>query len=260
MVTRLRDLGVHQKGTIHIEQVSTWLSAEGHAAEDATAGRDADAVVWAQVVGKAYDDSELSVTYLIFMTLATVLAAIAIVLDSQILIVGAMVLGPEFVPIAALGLAAVRRRPGLFKQAFGTLLIGFFVSVGITMAAAMAARGLGWVDAAEITAPRPGTAFIYTPDKWSFIVAIIAAAAGVLSLTSERVGGLSGVFISVTTVPAAANIAVGLAFGLPEEITGSSLQLALNVTGMVIAGWLTLAIQQWSWGRHSPLRRLRVRR
>jgi acyl-[acyl carrier protein]--UDP-N-acetylglucosamine O-acyltransferase len=59
----------------------------------------------------------------------------------------------------------------------------------------------------DITGPRPDTAFIYTPDRWSFLVAIIAGAAGVLSLTSDRVGGLSGVFISVTTVPAAGNVA-----------------------------------------------------
>ncbi|HSE69514.1 MAG TPA: DUF389 domain-containing protein [Nocardioidaceae bacterium] len=54
---------------------------------------------------------------------------------------------------------------------------------------------------ADVVGKRPETAFIYTPDKWSLIVAVIAAAAGVLSLTSARVGGLSGVFISVTTVP-----------------------------------------------------------
>lgn len=48
------------------------------------------------------------------MTLATSLASIAIVLDSPILVIGAMVLGPEFVAIAALALALVRRRYSLF--------------------------------------------------------------------------------------------------------------------------------------------------
>src|SRR5512146_2385397 len=94
----------------------------------------------------------------------------------------------------------------------------------------------------------------YTPDRWSFLVAVIAAAAGVLSLTSARVGGLSGVFISVTTVPAAGNVALGLAFGAPGEIWGSSLQLAVNLTGMALAGWATLAIQQAVWSRVSAHR------
>ena len=60
---------------------------------------------------------------------------------------------------------------------------------------------------------------------------MIAAAAGVLSLTSARTGGLSGVFISVTTVPAAGNIALGLAFGAWHEVWGSALQLGLNLVG-----------------------------
>ena len=125
--------------------------------------------------------------------------------------------------------------------------------------AALAARGLGWVTVDDVTAPRPATAFIYTPDKWSFIVAVVAAAAGALSLTSAKVGGLSGVFISVTTVPAAGNVALGLAFGVPDEIWGSALQLVVNVAGMAVAGWLALAVQQSVWTRMSA-RRVRLAR
>ena len=66
---------------------------------------------------------------------------------------------------------------------------------------ALLARAVGWVSVDNVTGPRPGTDFIYSPDKWSFIVAVIAAAAWVLSITSAKMGGLSGVFISVTTVP-----------------------------------------------------------
>ena len=113
----------------------------------------------------------------------------------------------------------------------------------------------------DVTGPRPGTDFIYSPDKWSFIVALIAAAAGVLSLTSAKVGGLSGVFISVTTVPAAGNVALGIAFGAWDEVTGSAIQLALNITGMVLAGCATLAVQHLVWNRKAHHRqRLLTRR
>ena len=78
-----------------------------------------------------------------------------------------------------------------------------------------------------------------------------------LSLTSAKVGGLSGVFISVTTVPAAGNIALGLAFGAGHEIWGSTQQLLLNLTGMALAGWATLAFQKSVWARMSA-RRARV--
>ncbi|CAM3283471.1 DUF389 domain-containing protein [Nocardioides dubius] len=248
---RLEEIGVPEQGTIHLAPVTAWVSRAGFEAERHTPGASADAVVWADVTQRAYEESELNWTYLAFMSLATLLASIAIVIDSQVLVVGAMVLGPEFVPIAALGLAAVRRRTALFRIAARTLVVGFVVAIALTTVAALIARWLGWVTVDHVTGPRPGTDFIYSPDKWSFIVAVIAAAAGVLSLTSAKVGGLSGVFISVTTVPAAGNVALGIAFGVGHEITGSALQLALNISGMVIAGWLTLAVQQALWKRRS---------
>jgi uncharacterized hydrophobic protein (TIGR00271 family) len=255
VIDRLRELGVQHSGTIHIEPVRTWISQSGFAAERLAPGSSADAVVWADVVQRSYDDSELNWTYLSFMTLATMLASIAIVLDSQVLVIGAMILGPDFGPVAALGVALVRRRGTLLGLAVRTLLLGFSLAIACTTVVALAGRGLGWISASDITGSRPGTGFIYTPDKWSFVVALIAAAAGVLSLTSAKVGGLSGVFISVTTVPAAGNIALALALGAGEELWGSALQLVINLTGMGLAGWATLTLQKLVWTRIS-LRRI----
>ncbi len=203
LVDRLRDLGVHEGGTLQIEPVTTWISRAGFEADEETPGSSADAVVWAQVAQRSYDDSELNWTFLSFMSLATLIAGIAIVLDSQILVIGAMVLGPEFGAIAALGVALVRRRPLLLAVAARALVVGFAVAILVTCLAGLVGRALGWVTLDDITGNRPSTHFIYAPDKWSFIVAVLAAAAGVLSLTSAKLGGLSGVFISVTTIPAA---------------------------------------------------------
>jgi len=254
VIERLRAMGVADRGTLSINRVGAWISERAYEAERHAPGRGADAVVWVDVAHRAYEESELNFTYLSFMTLATMIAGIAIIVDSQILVIGAMVLGPEFGPIAALGGALVRRRATMFRLAARTLVLGFVVAIAVTTLAALVGRALGWVSAASVAADRPATNFIYSPTKWSFIVAIIAAAAGVLSLTSARVGGLSGVFISVTTVPAAGNIALGLAFGLGSEIWGSTLQLVLNLVGMILAGWLTLAFQQLVWRRISAHR------
>lgn len=260
IVDHLRGLGVQREGSLHLEPVRTWISRPAFDAERQTPGSSADAVVWAEVTQRAYEESELNWTYMAFMTMATLIAGIAIVLDSQILVIGAMVLGPEFVAVAALGLGLVRRRYSLCLLAARTLLLGFVVAIGVTATATLAARGLGWVTLDDLTGRRPETDFIYTPDKWSFIVALIAAAAGVLSLTSAKVGGLSGVFISVTTVPAAGNVALGLAFGVGHEVWGSTLQLVVNLSGMAVAGWLTLALQDVVWARMSARRARSLRR
>lgn len=260
VVDRLRALGLQREGSIHLEPVRAWVSEAGHAAAQLAPGSGADTVVWADVTQQAYEDSEANWTFVSLLSLATLLAGIAIVLDSQILVIGAMVIGPEFGAIAALGVALVRRRGSLFVSALRSLAVGFAIAIAVTVVATLVGRWLGWVTEGDVTAPRPGTGFIYTPDKWSFIVAVIAAAAGVLALTSARVGGLSGVFISVTTIPAAANIALGIAFGVPDEIWGSLQQLLLNVSGMALAGWLMLAVQQIVWARISARRARRVGR
>jgi uncharacterized hydrophobic protein (TIGR00271 family) len=250
VVDGLMALGVQDSGTIQLLPVNTWVSQRALAAEDAAPGASADAVVWTDVIERAYDESTLTWTYLSFMVLATLLAAIAIVTDSVILIIGAMVLGPEFVPIAALGVGLVRRRANLFRQALRTLVIGFATSIAVVSVVAALARFTGLIEVGDLALDsRPGTSFIFTPNWWSLTIAVIAGAAGVLALTSAKSGGLVGVFISVTTIPASGNIALALVFGLWPEFWGSTLTLVINILGMALAGWATLALQQRVWNR-----------
>ncbi len=248
--------GVQDAGTIQVLPVSSWVSRPGLQAEQDAPGDGPDAVVWSQVTQQAYEESDLTWTFLAFMVLATLLAAIAIVTDSTILVIGAMVLGPEFVPIAALGLALVRRRKNLFRQSLRTLVVGFTVSITVTAALALVGRFTGLITMANIAHEnRPGTAFIYSPDKWSLIIAVIAGAAGVLAMTSQKAGGMAGVFISVTTIPASGNIALALVFGVWHDVWASALTLVINIAGMALAGWATLAVQQKVWrARPQPLR------
>jgi uncharacterized hydrophobic protein (TIGR00271 family) len=260
VVDALMELGVQEDGTIQLIPVATWVSERALAAERLAPGAGADAVVWADVVERAYEESSLTFTYVSFMVLATLLAAIAVVTDSAILVIGAMVLGPEFVPIAALGLGLVRKRYGLFRRALSTLVVGFAVSITAVAALSLVARACGLITAADVEPQgRLGTSFIYSPNIWSLIVAVIAGAAGVLALTSAKSGGLVGVFISVTTIPASGNIAVAAVFGLWSEVWGSAVTLVVNITGMAIAGWLTLWLQQsvWGQGRGRPPRNSR---
>jgi uncharacterized hydrophobic protein (TIGR00271 family) len=260
VVDALIALGVQEQGSIQLLPVGTWVSRRGFEAERSAPGAGSDAVVWAEVTERAYAESSLTWTFVTFMILATLLAAIAISTDSVILIIGAMVLGPEFVPIAALGLGLVRRRMNLFRQATRTLAIGFAVSISVTACLAVVARLTGLVSAEDIGVDsRIGTSFIYTPNRWSLIVAVIAGAAGVLSLTSSKSGGLVGVFISVTTIPASGNIALALVFLDWQEFWGSTLQLVVNITGMALSGWTTLALQQRAWASISRSRARRAR-
>lgn len=258
LIMTLRSMGVADDGCVRAEEVETFLSRHALEAERAAPGFGSDAVVWAQVGRRAYADSELNFTYLGFMVLATMLAAIAIVLDSQILTIGAMVLGPEFGVISALGVALVLRRWNLLGMSARTLVVGFAVAMAVTYALSWVMRGIGWVDLDDLQ-HHPETDFIYSPDRWSFVVAVLAAVAGILSITSARLGGLAGVFISVTTIPAAGNIALAAAFAEWHEVRGSALQLLVNIVGMTVAGWFTLWTQRMLWAPVARRRAAHVR-
>jgi uncharacterized hydrophobic protein (TIGR00271 family) len=249
LVGALRDLGVHRDGAIAITTVDAAVSSAARRAEEAAPGDAADAVVWEQVVRTTDADSALSVSYLAFLTIAVLLAAIAIINDSAILTIGAMVLGPEFVPLAALAVAIVQGRPAGARRALLTLVLGFVVAIGLTAGVTLLGRTLGWFGPALLGADRPQTAFITHPDKWSLVVAVLAGIAGVLSLTSAKSGALVGVFISVTTVPAAADMAISLALGGGQEFVRAATQLGVNLTGILVAATATLAIQRAVWHR-----------
>lgn len=195
--------------------------------------------------------SRLTWTFLAFLIIATLIASIGIVLDSAILVISAMVLGPEFGPIAALCVAAVHGRRHIARRAALSFVLGFVAAISVTTALALVSRWLGWIGNSTLDGERPATGFITQPDKWSFIVAFIAGVAGVLALTSSKSGGLVGVFISVTTVPAAGDLSLAIALGNGGEIGSSLTQLSVNVAALLLAGTLTLLVQKLVW-RHVP--------
>jgi uncharacterized hydrophobic protein (TIGR00271 family) len=247
----LRRMGVETDGSIAVENVDISLSESSRRASAAAPGHGVDAVVWDEVEARTHDETTLSVTYLIFMTVATLIAAIGVLLDSPILIVGAMVVGPEFGPLAGLCVALVQRRARTAVRSATALFVGFPVAM-------VAAVGFTWlldwwdlVEKADLTRDRPLTEFIWQPDALSWIVAFLAGLAGMLSLTSAKSGALIGVLISVTTVPAAANAAVAVAYGVLDEAWGSTIQLVVNLSAIIVAGTLALVVQRLWWSRRA---------
>ncbi|MFE3447697.1 DUF389 domain-containing protein [Nonomuraea sp. NPDC059194] len=236
-----------QEGSIAVEDIDLSLSRAAEQAEAEAPGEGDDAVVWAALAQRVDDDLRLTWAYLVFIAIATQLAGIGVVTNSLVLIVGAMVLGPEFGAIAAACFGLLTRRWHLVGRAVSTLAIGFAVAIAITFACALVSRGLGWIDAKSLGVGHEEVQFIVKPDRWSFIVALLAGAAGVLSVTAGKSSALVGVFISVTTIPAAGYAAVALALGNWPEVGGSALQLAVNIAGMVISGTAVLCVQRLIW-------------
>ncbi|MFJ9136795.1 DUF389 domain-containing protein [Streptomyces sp. NPDC102256] len=247
LIGGLRDLGIDRTGSIAVEDIDLSLSKRADKAEADAPGEGADAVLWEHLEEATHEESTLSVTYVAFITIATMIAACGVVLDNAVLIVGAMAVGPEFGPLAGLCTAAVQRGPRLALRSLTALLAGFAIAMAVTVLFSLFMDGVGLFSQAQLEGPRPNTGFVYAPDWFSFVVAVLAGAAGMLSLTSAKSGALVGVAISVTTVPAAANAAVALSYGDMGQTWGSTKQLLFNLLGIVLAGILTLMAQKWFW-------------
>ncbi|MFE3633370.1 DUF389 domain-containing protein [Streptomyces cellostaticus] len=249
LIGALQRLDLERTGSITVENIDLSLSRRADRAEEEAPGEAADAVLWEQLTEATQEESALSVTYVAFITLATMIAACGVVLDNAILIVGAMAVGPEFGPLTGICTALVQRRPRLALRSATALLVGFAAAMAVTVCFSLFMDAVGQFHRSGLEGARPSTAFVYAPDAFSFVVAMLAGIAGILSLTSAKSGALVGVAISVTTVPAAANAAVALAYGDPGQTAGSTKQLLLNLLGIVLAGTLTLLAQKWLWAR-----------
>ncbi len=260
VIADLRHLDVPEHGSISIDDIGSSLSRAADAAEEHAAGSPSDAVIWEQVSATTSESATLSGGYLIFIVLASLIAGVGILLDSPILIVGAMVVGPEFGPVAGVCVALVERRPHLAAQSLVALAVGFPVGILITVLCVLVFKATGVVPDDFDTASHSFSNAIAKPDFLSFFVAFSAGVAGMISLSTAKSGALIGVLISVTTIPAASNAAVAAAYADWATVRGSLGQLGANLGSMLLAGTLTLLIQRAQYARRRREHRARTPR
>jgi uncharacterized hydrophobic protein (TIGR00271 family) len=264
VISDLRALGIAKDGAISLEEIDTQISEHADRAVERARGAPADAVVWEEVEASTNESVELSATFLAFMLIATLLAAVGVYQDSAILIVGAMVVGPEFGPLAGFCVASVHRRGRLALRSALALAVGFPLAIAAAYLATLAFKAVGLLDEDFSQADHGLANIIAQPDFFTFFVASCAGAAGMLSLSTAKSGALIGVLISVTTIPAAANVGVAAAYQDWSSWRGSVGQLAINLSSIIVAGSAVLYVQRLLYlrrkARHLSDARLRLRR
>jgi uncharacterized hydrophobic protein (TIGR00271 family) len=244
VIEDLRALDIHREGSIAVELVDTAVSHAADVAVRAAEGDPSDAVIWEEVTERTSESASLSAGFVIFMVLAAWIAAVGIYLDSPILVVGAMVVGPEFGPIAGFCVAAVQRRPALAARSFAALAVGFPLAIVAVLAVSLVFKATGITPESFSAEDHSLARTIAAPDFFAAFVAFSAGVAGILSLTTAKSGALIGVLISVTTIPAASNVGVAAAYADWSSFRGSLEQLALNVAALLVAGTGTLLVQR----------------
>jgi uncharacterized hydrophobic protein (TIGR00271 family) len=203
--------------------------------------------VWDLVESRIVADSAYAPSFYALLVLAGLIGAVGILTNSTILIVGAMVVGPEYSAIIATALGLERRDRAAVVRGLIALGAGFGVAIVVTLLFGLVIRGAGHVPRAYSEGVRPVSDLINSPDLFSVIVAVLAGLVGVVSLTEARAGALIGVFISVTTIPAAADLGLSLAFTSWSAAGGAVAQLLLNVVLLIAVGAVALRLQRSFW-------------
>ncbi|HET6714526.1 MAG TPA: DUF389 domain-containing protein [Actinomycetota bacterium] len=240
VVERLRRLRIERPGAVALVREDR---TEVMPVEDDRIGywdASADAIVVEEVVDEARENARLSSTYLAYMAAAGAVAGIGVGEDSSVLIVGAMAISPDLLPLSAIcvGLVAHERR---------TVLVGVSTLLaGLAAAALVAGLLVRLADLADIIQADLGdnvlTTFVTQPSLATVIVALAAGVAAMLSIERQAASAV-GVAISVTTIPAAAAIGVTLGLGDWDRMVGAAVVLAANLLALAVAGSLTLWVQ-----------------
>ena len=250
VLRQLRDFGLGRHSPIIIEAIDATTTDEpprsagwrpSHLGEHAP--------VWALIEARIAGEASYAPSFFALLIFAGLIGACGILTDSSILIVGAMVVGPEYSAIISVALGIDRGDPASVRRGLLALFVGFVAAIFVTLLFALCIRELGYAPEPYRRGLRPISDLINSPDLFSVVLAVVAGLVGVVSLTLSRAGALIGVFISVTTIPAAADIAVSVAFGRWREASGSAVQLLLNVGLLIIVGAAALRGQRLIWRR-----------
>jgi uncharacterized hydrophobic protein (TIGR00271 family) len=215
---------------------------------------DSEVHVWAEIVGRADENAKLAWTYLVFMVAAGIIAGVGVLTGSAVLLVGAMAISPDLLPISASAIGIVERRWRLTIRAVRALMIGLGAGALGAFAATALLRLFGRVPEDLHLADTAMGEALTELGPGSLMVAAVAGVAGMMAF--ERPGGAAvGVAISVTTIPAAAYAGAAMAMGRDDPMWGAVAVLLVNIVMLVVASTATLTLQRRSRRRRTALPR-----
>jgi uncharacterized hydrophobic protein (TIGR00271 family) len=201
-----------------------------------------DGFAWVEVLGQAKANSRPLARYLALINVAAVIAALGVITSSSILIVGAMAVSPDLLPICATSVGLVRGDRELAGRAFGTLVVGLGLVV-VTAAALSALLNVAGFLPEEFDVDKSSLTSLAETDYSIVLIALAAGVAGMLSFET-RASTAVGVAISVTTIPASAYLGVAIGGGGIEHALGAAVVLGINVGLLILSGSLTLLVQR----------------
>lgn len=201
-----------------------------------------DGYAWVEVIGQARANSRPLARYLALINVAAVIAALGVITNSSILIVGAMAVSPDLLPICATCVGLVARRYSLARRAFTTLTLGLGLVVVTAAVLSLLLKWTGFLPDGFQVEHSSLTNLAHT-DYSTVLIALAAGVAAMLSFETKASTAV-GVAISVTTIPASAYLGVAIGGGGIDHALGALVVLLINVSLLIVSGSLTLLVQR----------------
>jgi uncharacterized hydrophobic protein (TIGR00271 family) len=199
-------------------------------------------VIWTDLLTKSRINARPLARYLVFMAVAGIIAGCGVIYENEVLVVGAMAVSPDMLPIIATCTGLVLRRWKLAERGFGTLVIG--LGFGCVVAAVMTAGlDLFGLLPHNFHVGATGLEGLVTVNGSTVLVALAAGVAGTLAFET-RASAAVGVAISVTTIPASAYLGVAAGVGEEDKAVGALVVLGVNVAMIMLGGSTTLFLQR----------------
>jgi uncharacterized hydrophobic protein (TIGR00271 family) len=167
----------------------------------------------------------------VLIIISAVLAALGLILNSNAVIIGAMLVAPLMAPLIALATGLVVGNLGIMRQAAGTLLLGI-------LAALLVAFFVGWISATSIV-----TAEMASRGNVTFLDMGVALASGVIgayaTARKDIPSALAGVAIAAALMPPLVTVGLAISFREWPLAQGASLLFLTNIVSITLAAWAT---------------------
>ncbi len=231
ILAELRTLGVADA-----DITLTRAEVVGHVAHPETS------LIWEDVLGMAGLNARPVARYMAIMFVAGVIGCYGVLDRNGILIVGAMAVSPDLLPITAIAVGLVGLNRQLAGRAFLTLTVGMALTSAAAAIFTYAQHRFGLIPSG-FNIDSPGLGGLTSVSDETLVVALAAGVAGMLALETRASSGV-GVAISVTTIPAAAYLGVAAGLGDVGHAEGALAVLGANVAMLVLSASLTLVLQR----------------
>ncbi|MBV0924884.1 TIGR00341 family protein [Halomicroarcula limicola] len=180
--------------------------------------------------------------FVTFAALSAIVASAGLMLDSAIVIVGAMVISPFAGSALSASVGAVIGDYPSILDSIKSQLLGLVVAVSAATGAAAVFRW-GYLVPPNLAIQNISQVSAFSiPIVLTYVIAIFAGAAGALALATDLDVSLAGVAVAAAIVPAAAAVGIGVVWQELTVIFGALVLLLMNLLLINLSAYVSLTL------------------